>query len=82
MAMNTGVHVYVCLFQSDVAIPLKPDCKSLETKNEIFEAVSHYCLQELVLQKLRKYLTVVRLLEYSLPQHMEKVCILQYCGSY
>lgn len=70
-----GLVQVVCFFQSDVAVPLEPDSNYLETKNEIFEAVNHY-LQEPVLQRLRKYLTSVRLLDYSLPQHLEQVCVL------
>ncbi|XP_033610170.1 mini-chromosome maintenance complex-binding protein isoform X3 [Cryptotermes secundus] len=60
------------LLPNDVAVPLEPDSKCLETWNEIFEAVNHY-LQEPVLQRLRKYLTAVRLLEYCLPQDLEQV---------
>jgi hypothetical protein len=64
-----------CLFQSDVSIPLEPDSQCLETRNEIFEAVNHY-LQEPVLQRIRKYLTAMCFLEYSLPQNLEQVCVL------
>lgn len=60
------------LLPSDVVVPLEPDSKCLETWNEIFEAVNHY-LQEPVLQRLRKYLTAMRLLEYCLPQNLEQV---------
>ncbi|GFG32310.1 hypothetical protein Cfor_02707 [Coptotermes formosanus] len=60
------------LLPSDVSVPLEPDSSCLETRNEIFEAVNHY-LQEPVLQRIRKYLTAVRFLEYSLPQHLEQV---------
>lgn len=66
-----------CLFQSDVSVPLEPDSQCLETRNEIFEAVNHY-LQEPVLQRIRKYLTAVCFLEYSLPQHLEQVCVLHF----
>jgi len=66
-----------CLFQSDVSIPLQPDSQCLETRNEIFEAVNHY-IQEQVLQRIRKYLTAMCFLEYSLPQHLEQVCILHF----
>lgn len=65
------------LFQSDVSVPLEPDSRCLETRNEIFEAVNHY-LKEPVLQRIRKYLTAVCFLEYSLPQHLEQVCVLHF----
>ena len=66
-----------CLFQSDVSVPLEPDSQCLETRNEIFEAVNHY-LQQPVLQRIRKYLTAVCFLEYSLPQLLEQVCVLHF----
>lgn len=72
---RSGLDSVACLFQSDVSVPLEPDSQCLQTRNEIFEAVNHY-LQEPVLQRIRKYLTVVCFLEYSLPQHLEQVCVL------
>jgi len=74
---RSRLSVVACLFQSDVSVPLEPDSQCLETRNEIFEAVNHY-LQEPVLQRIRKYLTAVCFLEYSLPQHLEQVCVLHF----
>ncbi|XP_069689031.1 mini-chromosome maintenance complex-binding protein isoform X2 [Periplaneta americana] len=60
------------LLPSNVNVPLEFDAHSLQTKKEIFEAVGHF-LQEPMLHKLRKYLTVMSHLQYSLPQDLEKV---------
>ena len=48
------------------------DEKCLETMNAIFEAVTHY-LKEPLLQRIRRYLTAVCLMKYSITQEVEQV---------
>ncbi|PSN36459.1 hypothetical protein C0J52_18343 [Blattella germanica] len=76
LKFNTDLSILILsegksLLSSDVVVPLDIDTKCLETRNEIFQAINHY-LQEPLLEKIRKYITTVRLLDYTLPKDLEK----------
>ncbi|XP_046383517.1 mini-chromosome maintenance complex-binding protein [Ischnura elegans] len=60
------------LLPSDVQVKLKPDSTFMNDLDALFAAARHY-LKDSMLDRIRKYLTVAKLADYSLSDEMQKV---------
>ncbi|XP_071442064.1 mini-chromosome maintenance complex-binding protein [Hetaerina americana] len=60
------------LLPSDVRVKLKPDDAFINDLDALFAAAKHY-LKDSMLDRIRKYLTIVKLADYSLSEGMQKV---------